>query len=73
MSIAKEDIKPGWYWVLSRKNGELSIVRVSIYEIVPDCPTTAVEHHGWEVADEIETAMQEFDFLARIETPEFPS
>jgi hypothetical protein len=33
----------------------------------------AVEHHGWEVADEIETAMQEFDFLARIETPEFPS
>jgi hypothetical protein len=27
----------------------------------------------WEVADEIETAMQEFDFLARIETPEFPS
>jgi hypothetical protein len=73
MSIAPEDIKPGWYWVLSRKNGELSIVRVSIYEIVPGCSTTAVEYHGCEVADEIETAMREHEFLARIETPEFLS
>ena len=73
MAIAYADITEGYYWVRNREYGHLSIVRVAIYEIVIDFPTTAVEHHGHVVADEIETAMQEFDFLARIETPDFSS
>jgi hypothetical protein len=72
MAFSEADITEGYYWVRNQGYGHLSIVRVAIYEIVIDFPTTVVEHHGHEVADEIETAMREFDFLARIETPEFP-
>jgi hypothetical protein len=69
----QSDITPGHYWVRRRKNGELSIVQVAIHEIDPDFPSTVVQHHGWEVPNDIETAKQEFEFLARIEPPEFPS
>jgi hypothetical protein len=69
MSIAKEDIKPGWYWVLDRKDGELSIVRVATFEIAIDEPETVVMHHGWEVSDKVDTAVEKLDFIARIEPP----
>jgi hypothetical protein len=64
--------EPGYYWVRSRKNGELSIVQVTTTNL-SGIEWPVALHHGWEVADDIETAIQEFDFLARIETPEFPS
>ena len=70
MSIAKEDIKPGWYWVLDRKDGELSIVRVATFEIAIDDPETVVMHHGWEFSDKVDTAVEGFDFIARIEPPD---
>jgi hypothetical protein len=69
MSIAKEDIERGWYWVLSRKNGELSIVSVATFEITIDDPETVVMHHGWEFSEKVDTAVEEFDFIARIEPP----
>jgi hypothetical protein len=70
MAIAKEDIKEGHYWVRSRKNSELSIVLVATYEIEIDNPETRVMHHGWEVPNTIDDAVEEFDFLMRIEPPE---
>jgi hypothetical protein len=69
MSIAREDIKHGWYWVLSRKDGELSIVRVETFDIEIDDPETVVMHHGWEFSDKVDTAVEKFDFIARIEPP----
>jgi hypothetical protein len=68
MSIAREDIKPGWYWVLDRKRGGLSIVCVTTIEI--DDPETVVMHHGWEFSDKVDAALEKFDFVARIEPPE---
>jgi hypothetical protein len=70
MSISKEDIKPGWYWVLDRKDGKLSIVCVETFEIEIDNPETAVMHHGWEVFEEVDTAVEKLDFVARIEPPD---
>jgi hypothetical protein len=69
MSIAKEDIKPGWYWVLSRKDGELSIVSVATFESMIDNPETVVMHHGWDW-EKVDNAVEEFDFIARIDPPE---
>jgi predicted exporter len=69
MSIAREDIKHGWYWVLSRKNGELSIVRVETFDIEIDDPETVVMHHGWEFSDKVDTAVEKLDFIARVEPP----
>jgi hypothetical protein len=69
MSIAKEDIERGWYWVLNRKNGELSIVSVATFEITIDDPETVVMHHGWDW-EKVDTAVEEFDFIARIEPPD---
>jgi hypothetical protein len=69
MSIAREDIKHGWYWVLSRKDGELSIVRVETFDIEIDDPETVVMHHGWGFSDKVDTAVEKFDFIARIEPP----
>jgi hypothetical protein len=69
-----------WYWDFGSRdvlhlteNGWMFLFNLADGARAPQMPTTAVEHHGWEVADEIETAMQEFDFLARIETSESPS
>jgi hypothetical protein len=70
MSIAKQDIKPGWYWVLDRKDGELSIVCVETFEIEIDNPETAVMRHGWEVFEKVDTAVEKLDFVARIEPPD---
>jgi hypothetical protein len=70
MSIAKQDIERGWYWALSRKNGELSIVSVATFEIEIDDPETVVMHHGWEFSEKVDTALEEFDFIARIEPPD---
>ena len=70
MSIAKEDIKPGWYWVLNCKRGELSIVCVATVEIVIDDPETVVMQHGWEFSDNVGAAVEKFDFIARIEPPD---
>jgi hypothetical protein len=70
MSIAKEDIRRGWYWVLNRKNGELSIVRVETFDIEIDDPEIAVMHHGWEVFEKVDTAVEKFDFIARVEPPD---
>jgi uncharacterized Zn finger protein (UPF0148 family) len=70
MSIAKEDIKPGWYWVLSRKDGELSIVCVETFDIEIDGPETVVMHHGWEFSEKVDTALEKLDFIARIEPPD---
>jgi hypothetical protein len=70
MSIAKEDIKPGWYWVLSRKDGELSIVCVETFDIEIDDPETVVMHHGWEFSEKVDAAVENFDFIARIEPPD---
>ena len=61
MAIAKESIKEGWYWIRSRKNGNLSIVQVG--KIRSDL---AVFHHGWEVLDPLEHACAEFDFIDRV-------
>ena len=52
------------------QNGELSIVRVATFEIVIDNPETVVMHHGWEVSDKVDTAVEEFDFIAPVEPPE---
>ena len=46
MSIAKEDIKPGWYWVLDRKDGKLSIVCVETFEIEIDALAFEVAVRG---------------------------
>jgi hypothetical protein len=70
MSIAKEDINPGWYWVLDRKDGELSIVCVATFEIAIEDPDNVVMHHGWEFSDKVDTAVAKFDFIARIEPPD---
>jgi hypothetical protein len=70
MSIAKGDIKQGWYWVLNRKDGKLSIVCVKMFEIEIEDPETVVMHHGWEFSDKVNTAVEKFDFIARIEPPD---
>jgi hypothetical protein len=70
MSIAKEDVKPGWYWVINRKDGELSIVGVATFEITIDDPETVVMHHGWEFSEKVDTAVEGFDFIVRIEPPD---
>ncbi|MEA2896130.1 MAG: hypothetical protein QOJ84_1745 [Bradyrhizobium sp.] len=69
MPIAKEDIKPGWYWVLSRKDGGLSIVDVATFESMIDKPETVVMHHGWDW-EKVDAAVEGFDFIARIEPPD---
>jgi hypothetical protein len=67
------DIQPGHYWVRNRKNGELSIVLVAKRKLLDGPEWTVAIHHDCEVVDDIETATQEYEFLARIEPPEFPS
>jgi hypothetical protein len=70
MSIAREDIKPGWYWVLNRKVGERSIVCVAMFEsMIDNQETIVVMHHGWDW-EKVDTAVEGFDFIARIEPPE---
>ena len=70
MAIAKEDIKHGHYWARSRKNGACSIIQVATFEIDIDNPETVVMHHGLEVSDKLDAAVEEFDFIARIELPQ---
>jgi hypothetical protein len=69
MAIAREDIKPGWYWVLNRKDGELSIACVATFESMIDDPETVVMHHGWDW-ERVDAAVEGFDLIARIEPPE---
>jgi hypothetical protein len=64
MAIAKEDIKPGFYWV--RHQRELVIVRVESFL----GPTLWVARHGSGTSDTLEDALEEFDFIARVEPPE---
>jgi hypothetical protein len=70
MSIAKEGITPGWCWVLNRKDGERSIVCVAMFEsMIDNQETVVVMHHGWDW-EKVDTAVEGFDFIARIEPPE---
>jgi hypothetical protein len=71
-ALTVDDITPGHYWVRNRKDGALSIVRVVTYEIVGGCKAK-VELFGWDGYDSIDAAMLDNEFLARIETPEFPA
>jgi hypothetical protein len=70
MTIAREDVKPGWYWVLNRKDGERSIVCVAMFEsMIDNQETVIVMHHGWDW-EKVDTAVEGFDFIARIEPPD---
>jgi hypothetical protein len=55
--------------VLNRKDGGLSIVCVETFDIEIDESETVVMHHGWEFSDKVDTAVEKFDFIARIEPP----
>jgi len=72
-ALTVDDITPGHYWVRNRKNGDISIVRVVTYEIVGGCSHYIVELFGWDGYDSIDAAMIDNEFIARIETPEFPA
>jgi hypothetical protein len=66
MAIAKEDIKEGFYWVLDRSDRTLDIVSVTPHQSRGLCV-------GWlksAYTDYLSAAVQEVDFVARIEPPE---
>jgi hypothetical protein len=66
MAIAKEDIKPGWYWVRDRGlDPELFVVRVTRNDRY-----LSVERMSEKEWDGLDNFVEDFDFIARIEPPE---
>jgi hypothetical protein len=68
MAIAKEDIRPGWYWARTAapRRQRLEIIHV---RFLPNVKWW-VTYHGTDSVDDVEVAVEEFDFIARIEPPE---
>jgi hypothetical protein len=72
MAIAREDIKPGWYWIQNRLERKLFVVKVApdpTFETI-DSVALIVWHHGWEFETDLSEALGVCDFIARIEPPE---
>jgi hypothetical protein len=70
MTIAKEDIKPGHYWVYPRGLKWLTVVLVRSHKTPRGAEHTLIWPHGRESAYLPDEAFEFFDFIARIEPPE---
>jgi hypothetical protein len=71
MAIAKEDIKPGWYWPLDQRQARYvaHVIELTTYFDPPDT-SLMVEFHGLDDLEALDDVLRTDKFVARIEPPE---